>query len=87
MSNLQDSDRTRLHNLEVQQRELKSAVDDNTTAVQTLTESTQQLVEAWEAARWLINFVQLLSKFLLAVAAIWVMFKGIPEWVSHWRGK
>ena len=87
MANLNESDRVRLRNVEIAQRELKELLASNTIAVRTLADNTQQLVEAWAAARWFIHFVQIAAKVALAVGSLWIIFKGIPDWLGTWRGR
>ena len=71
-----ESDHTRLVLIEGQVREIKNAME-------TQTQATQDLVEAWRSAKTLLAFVQLAAKVGAACAAIWLMGKGLfhfGEW-------
>lgn len=74
MDEFTEADRTRLYNLEHQQRELTRCVEKNTQAIADLTENTKALVDAWKASGTVLSIVTAASKFLIAVGVIWGFF-------------
>lgn len=65
-----ESDHVRLILIE---RRLEEVIDQ----MEAQTQATQDLVEAWRSARTMIAFVQVLAKVAAAIAALWLMARGI----------
>ena len=67
-----ESDHVRLVLIENRLNEMNEKLDDQAQA-------TRELVDTWRSAKTLIAFVQLAAKVGAALAALWLMGKGLLQ--------